>query len=668
MTAPVVSVVIPVYNYEAYITTTIESVYAQTFTDWELIVVDDHSTDRTEERVRWYEDDPRVRVTSNERNLGQFETHNRGAALARGKYIKVLHGDDVMYPHCLEIMVALMEAYPDAGLGISHDPWPWVAPKLLTPEEAWRLHVAGASSVMAEAPSGTIFRTDAFRRTRGYDTRFFGSSDVCLNLEISMRDSVLLLPCGLWWYRLHESQNSVSSVKRDVRPRERLTWYPELLDRPENPLSVSERTAARRATKRDFLRICRHHLLRGRLRRAASLWRGGGLPASAWFSLFSPAPEPARFEYAGTGISHWSPFPGSPAPSSRTAGEPPPYGRCAVNREVAPAVSFLIPACGAEAHLADAVESVLAQRFSDWELVIVDDASTDGTTAVAQRYADESRVRAFRNEEALGTWANHNRCAELARGAYLKFLHPDDLLYPHCIATMLGLMRSHPEAGLGISGPCGPYRSGVVLEPRMAQIHEFLGTPRFLEGPTALIIRADLFREAGGFDSNVQPCQRHLQLRLAAAAPVVLINEGLTYRRSAPASHHAGSSEWPLGWAQGFEWLVRWVVDDAVHLKDDERQHAVGNLLRFAWRRGDPYLPLRLTPRALSLRERGTVLRLAREFRIPYSSFMRGPRNKTAPEHTIREASSHRDRILFVAPDWTGFHAGNEAEEQPGAH
>ena len=113
--APLVSVVMTAYNRERYVGAAIESVLAQTFADFELIVVDDGSVDRTVEVARQYEDDPRLRIVLNERNLGDYPNRNRAAALARGRFLKYHDSDDVMYPHCLSTMVGPLDAERRAG-------------------------------------------------------------------------------------------------------------------------------------------------------------------------------------------------------------------------------------------------------------------------------------------------------------------------------------------------------------------------------------------------------------------------------------------------------------------------------------------------------------------------------------------------------------------------
>src|ERR1041384_4534965 len=105
MAVPLVSLLITAYNREQFVAEAIESVLAQTFTDFELIVVDDGSQARTIEIARRYCKDSRVQVHVNKKNLGDYANRNRAASFARGKYLKYLDSDDVLNPHGLEVMV-----------------------------------------------------------------------------------------------------------------------------------------------------------------------------------------------------------------------------------------------------------------------------------------------------------------------------------------------------------------------------------------------------------------------------------------------------------------------------------------------------------------------------------------------------------------------------------
>lgn len=105
---PLVSVCMPVYRSERFVAEAIHSVLSQSFTDFELIVVDDASPDATHEIASSIQD-PRLRVYRNEQNLGPEGNWNRCMGMARGQYIKVLPGDDTLYPVCLEDQVGVLE-------------------------------------------------------------------------------------------------------------------------------------------------------------------------------------------------------------------------------------------------------------------------------------------------------------------------------------------------------------------------------------------------------------------------------------------------------------------------------------------------------------------------------------------------------------------------------
>jgi glycosyltransferase involved in cell wall biosynthesis len=122
-----------------------------------------------------------------------------------------------------------------------------------------------------------------------------------------------------------------------------------------------------------------------------------------------------------------------------------------------PAVSICVPVRNGSRWLNAALDSVFVQTYDDFELVVVDDASTDGTTELVRRRGD-GRVRLEVNDTPLGPPANHNRCVELARGTLIKFLHHDDLLYPDCVRRMAAVFEQHDQVGLVFS------RRDVLLE------------------------------------------------------------------------------------------------------------------------------------------------------------------------------------------------------------
>ena len=108
MSTPQVSVCIPSYNIEKYIDKTIESVLSQTYEDFELVIVDDNSNDKTLDVIKRYNDD-RIRLIINQVNLGPQENWNKALKEAKGRYIKILCHDDILYTSCLQSQVEVLQ-------------------------------------------------------------------------------------------------------------------------------------------------------------------------------------------------------------------------------------------------------------------------------------------------------------------------------------------------------------------------------------------------------------------------------------------------------------------------------------------------------------------------------------------------------------------------------
>ena len=105
---PKISVIMPAYNAEKYIAEAIDSILGQTFGDFEFIILNDCSTDRTEEIILSY-DDPRIVYLKNEQNMGVAATLNKGLAIAKGEYIAFLDADDYWAPEKLKKQIAFMQ-------------------------------------------------------------------------------------------------------------------------------------------------------------------------------------------------------------------------------------------------------------------------------------------------------------------------------------------------------------------------------------------------------------------------------------------------------------------------------------------------------------------------------------------------------------------------------
>lgn len=242
-TYPLVSVLITAFNREGYLPFAIESVLASTYANFELIIVDDHSTDDTVTVAKKYElQDNRVKVYVNEKNLGDYHNRNRAASYASGKYIKYLDSDDIMYPHCLQVMVNCMEAFPDAGFGLCSmadvdKPLPTIA----DPHQAYSEHFNGYGH-FNRAPGSAIISRNAFQSIGGFSgKRWVGDTE--LWFKLAKKFNLVKLPAGLYWDRQHEEKESKSEAYRQNKilcRNMKKELMDEMLSASDCPLSKEE--------------------------------------------------------------------------------------------------------------------------------------------------------------------------------------------------------------------------------------------------------------------------------------------------------------------------------------------------------------------------------------------------------------------------------------------
>jgi glycosyltransferase involved in cell wall biosynthesis len=282
MSAPHVSVLLTAYNREQYIVASIESVLAQTCGNFELIVVDDRSSDATLSIARQYERrDSRVRVHANERNLGDYGNRNFAASLARGEFLKFHDSDDVMYPHCLEVMVRYLSTTPSVAFSLSaHRAWSGApCPIVSTPYLSYQREFLGFG-MFNQGPANALFRTEAFNRLGGFDD-LGPHSDLAFWLRACRSVSVLLIPADLYWYRVHEGQH-LQTLQSAFDQAKAARFYWDALNHPECPLKGAELAMARRNVAFASAKLAFRALKTGRLQLAGAYLRHSGLSASDW--------------------------------------------------------------------------------------------------------------------------------------------------------------------------------------------------------------------------------------------------------------------------------------------------------------------------------------------------------------------------------------------------
>lgn len=218
---PIVSVLTTSYNREAYIAETIESVLSQTMTDFEYIIVDDCSKDRTFEIAQSFaRKDSRIRTYRNETNLGDYPNRNKAASYATGKYLKYIDSDDLLYPHALDVCVWYMDRFRTAGLGLSQSVHDAPLPELLSPEDSYKRHFLKAG-LFGNAPGSVVIRRETFEGVgRFTGKRMIGDFEMWLLL--AQIGNVVLFPGLIHWDRRHPGQESnfdqlsYAALRRDV--------------------------------------------------------------------------------------------------------------------------------------------------------------------------------------------------------------------------------------------------------------------------------------------------------------------------------------------------------------------------------------------------------------------------------------------------------------------
>lgn len=205
MNDPAVSVLMTAYNREQYIGEAIESVLSSSFSDFELLIADDGSTDATLQ-VAWQfaKKDARIKVIENKQNLGDYANRNHVAKLAKGKYIKYLDSDDYFLKDGLAYCVNSMINNPEADWGMFYE-LNKIDPKVLTPDFSIRSHFFQQPFLLL-GPGATIMKRQFFYTIGMYPDKYGPANDLYFNLKAASKGSLLLLTKAFFYYRLHQDQ------------------------------------------------------------------------------------------------------------------------------------------------------------------------------------------------------------------------------------------------------------------------------------------------------------------------------------------------------------------------------------------------------------------------------------------------------------------------------
>lgn len=207
-------------------------------------------------------------------------------------------------------------------------------------------------------------------------------------------------------------------------------------------------------------------------------------------------------------------------------------------------VSIIIPTYNRGWIIKEAIESVLAQNFIDFELIVIDDGSTDNTSEILDSYREDITVLRQNNK---GVSAARNRGLSEASGRFIAFLDSDDLWLPQKLSRQVDFFNSNPDALICQTeeiwirnnvrvNPKKRHKkpSGMIFEPSLALC---------LVSPSAVMIRRSLFEKIGGFDETLPACEDYdLWLRISCRYPVFLIDTPLIIKRGGHSDQLSASS------------------------------------------------------------------------------------------------------------------------------
>lgn len=198
-----------------------------------------------------------------------------------------------------------------------------------------------------------------------------------------------------------------------------------------------------------------------------------------------------------------------------------------------PLVSVIIPTYNRGWTLKEAIDSVLAQDFTDFELIVVDDGSSDNTQDILSSYKEDIIVLKQNNK---GVSSARNRGIASASGQYVSFLDSDDLWLPQKLSIQIYFFNTNPEA-LICQTEEKWIRNGIFVNPKKR--HRKLSGNIFepsiylcLVSPSAVMIKRSLFEKTGMFDESLPACEDYdMWLRVSCRYPVYLIDTPLIIKR-----------------------------------------------------------------------------------------------------------------------------------------
>jgi glycosyltransferase involved in cell wall biosynthesis len=206
-------------------------------------------------------------------------------------------------------------------------------------------------------------------------------------------------------------------------------------------------------------------------------------------------------------------------------------------------VSIIIPTYNSDKYIADAITSVIKQDYKNWELLVVDDGSTDNTTAVVSEFLSDPRITYFKKENS-GVSHARNYGAERAKGRYLCFLDADDSFHSTNVSEKVAVLNNNPDAGLVHADISMTDARGNLLHffntglsGSRLHLALLLWNECVIPAPSSIMVTKEAFYAVGKWDPLFSTAaDQDFFIRVTAAYPIYRINRPLTSYRIVDAS------------------------------------------------------------------------------------------------------------------------------------
>ncbi len=429
---PKFSIVMANYNKEKYIAEAIESVLNQTFTDWELIIIDDCSTDDSLNVIQRYLDDTRIKLIQHKKNRGKTAALKAGIANVRSEYFGILDSDDCLLPNAVETMYAYHEKFPDCGLVYSQFAY--------CHQDLTRRCVGFCDKIPAGKTALDLnvvshfqtFKLCDYLKTSGYDENILYAEDIDIVYKVEEVTSLKFMDECLYLYRELPTSICHSKDKINVAIMSRVKARINALKRRCDVLAESgnknfedlfaQAVKQARTIHKDveqyfviLAKLYENNLLSPDLNLPVDIERRDVEERLLWLAANVDIKFDKLFELlAGQGET-----------------------------EKQPLVTVYIVAYNAEKFIAQAIDSVLSQVYKNFELLIVDDGSTDKTKELVASYSDDRIHYIYKEHKNYASGVN--RVIAEAKGKYIMVVDSDDFIAPDYIEKIVAFAEKHPQ-------------------------------------------------------------------------------------------------------------------------------------------------------------------------------------------------------------------------------